>query len=165
MTRCAPSGARVPKICIGEAYGNTRQAALSLGPMVLWIALIAALSLPSSPGLRTEASASLKGALSPVPRPRPGRLPPEVIQRVVRSHFGAFRGCYEASLRMNPLSPTVHIGFTIDARGKVRGVTATSDYDRTLDRCIAREVRSLTFPPPEGGPVRVRYPIFLSPGP
>lgn len=131
--------------------------------MVLWIALIAALALPSA-GPHTDSPGMLQGALPPAPRPRVGRLPPEVVKRVMRSHFGAFRGCFEATLRMNPLSPTVNIGFTIDERGNVRGVTASSDYDTTLDRCIAEEVRSLSFPPPEGGPMRVLYPVFFSPG-
>ena len=31
-----------------------------------------------------------------------GRIPPEVIQRVVRLNNGRFRGCYEAALRTNP---------------------------------------------------------------
>jgi len=31
-----------------------------------------------------------------------GRLPPEVIQRIVRQNFGRFRNCYESSLRTNP---------------------------------------------------------------
>ena len=31
-----------------------------------------------------------------------GRLPPEVIQRIVRQNFGRFRLCYENGLRSNP---------------------------------------------------------------
>jgi len=34
-----------------------------------------------------------------------GRLPPEVIQRIVRQKFGRFRLCYEQNLRMQPSLP------------------------------------------------------------
>ena len=44
-----------------------------------------------------------------------GRLPPEVIQRIVRQSFGRFRLCYEDVLKTNPkASGRVTIKFVID---------------------------------------------------
>mgnify|MGYP006314362019 FL=1 len=49
-----------------------------------------------------------------------GRLPPEVIQRIVRQNFGRFRLCYENGLRNNPtLSGRVSVKFVIDRSGAV----------------------------------------------
>jgi len=50
-----------------------------------------------------------------------GRLPPEVIQRIVRQNFGRFRLCYEDGLRKNPtLQGRVAIKFVIDRGGRER---------------------------------------------
>ena len=47
-----------------------------------------------------------------------GRLPPEVIQRIVRQNFGRFRLCYENGLRNNPnLQGRVTVKFVIDRSG------------------------------------------------
>src|SRR5687767_8833631 len=45
----------------------------------------------------------------------PGRLPPEVIQRIVRQNFGRFRLCYETELKKQPeLTGKVEVTFTIE---------------------------------------------------
>ena len=52
-----------------------------------------------------------------------GRLPPEVIQRIVRQNFGRFRLCYENGLRTNPnLQGRVAVKFVIDRDGAVSNV-------------------------------------------
>ena len=49
-----------------------------------------------------------------------GRLPPEVIQRIVRQNFGRFRLCYENGLRNNPnLQGRVSVRFVIGRDGAV----------------------------------------------
>ena len=49
-----------------------------------------------------------------------GRLPPEVIQRIVRQNFGRFKLCYEDGLRKNPsLQGRVAVKFVIDRSGAV----------------------------------------------
>ena len=56
--------------------------------------------------------------------PRSGRLPPELIQAVVRSHFKDFRVCYEAGLTRNPeLAGRVTTRFVIDREGRVDSVS------------------------------------------
>jgi hypothetical protein len=96
-----------------------------------------------------------------------GRLPPEVIQRIVRQNFGRFRLCYENGLRTNPnLQGRVAVKFVIDRSGSV---STTSDGgsdipDQGVVSCVVRGFGNLSFPQPEGGIVTVVYPIIFNPG-
>lgn len=95
-----------------------------------------------------------------------GRLPPEVIQSVVRSNMGRFRACYEQSLRPQPsLQGRVTTKFAIARDGTVPfAVDAGSDVpDAALIACIGRAFESLSFPRPEGGVATVVYPLILAP--
>jgi hypothetical protein len=96
-----------------------------------------------------------------------GRLPPEVIQRIVRQNFGRFRLCYENGLRNNPtLSGRVSVKFVIDRSGAVS--TAQDGGSELPDQgvigCVVRGFGNLSFPQPEGGIVTVVYPIIFNPG-
>jgi hypothetical protein len=96
-----------------------------------------------------------------------GRLPAEVIQRIVRQNFGRFRLCYEAGLRSNPsLNGRIATKFVIGRDGAVmQSSDAGSDLpDQNVVACIVRSFNSLSFPAPEGGIATVTYPIILSPG-
>lgn len=96
-----------------------------------------------------------------------GRLPPEVIQRVVRQNFGRFRMCYDAGLRTNPsLGGRVAVKFIIDRTGAVStAADGGSDLaDRNVVSCVVRAFNSLSFPQPEGGIVTVVYPFSFTPG-
>ncbi len=94
-----------------------------------------------------------------------GRLPPEVIQRIVRQNFGRFRLCYENGLRNNPsLAGRVAVRFVIDRKGEV---TLTADGgsdlpDNSVVACVVRAFGSLSFPAPEGGIVTVVSPLMFS---
>ena len=96
-----------------------------------------------------------------------GRLPAEVIQRIVRQNFGRFRLCYEAGLRGNPsLTGRISTKFVI---GRDGGVMQSSDAgsdlpDQNVVACVVRSFNSLSFPAPEGGVATVTYPLTLSPG-
>jgi hypothetical protein len=96
-----------------------------------------------------------------------GRLPPEVIQRIVRQNFGRFRLCYENGMRNNPnLQGRVSVKFVIDRSGAV-SMTADggSDMpDQGVVQCVVRGFGNLSFPQPEGGMVTVVYPIMFNPG-
>ncbi|WP_437542185.1 AgmX/PglI C-terminal domain-containing protein [Sorangium sp. So ce367] len=97
-----------------------------------------------------------------------GRLPPEVIQRIVRQNFGRFRLCYESGLlRDAGLQGRVTLRFTIDPRGAlINARDGGSDLpDRAVVSCVVRALRDLTFPAPEGGSVDVVYPVLFSPPP
>jgi len=96
-----------------------------------------------------------------------GRLPREVVQRIVRQNFGRFRFCYEQGLTRNPsLEGRVAVRFVIDRTGAVSTATAEPGglSDQAVSRCVAQGFLGLSFPPPDGGIVTVSYPIMLSPG-
>jgi len=82
-----------------------------------------------------------------------GRLPREVIQRIVRQNFGRFRLCYDNGLRTNPnLQGRVTAKFVIDRTG---AVSAASDggsdlRDKAVVDCVIRGFSNLSFPQPEG---------------
>ncbi len=95
-----------------------------------------------------------------------GRLPPEVVSRVVRRSFQAFKACYECGLRNNPnVQGRVTIRFVIGADGAVShvGNGGTDLPDLGVLRCIWPAFEGMSFPRPESGTVTVTYPIFLAP--
>ncbi len=96
-----------------------------------------------------------------------GRLPAEVIQRIVRQNMGRFRLCYENGLRANPgLQGRVSTQFVIGRDGAVSAANdAGSDLpDQKVVQCIVSSFTNLSFPQPEGGIATVVYPLVLSPG-
>ncbi len=97
-----------------------------------------------------------------------GKLPAEVIQRIVRQNFGRLRLCYENGLRTDPsLSGRVEVAFTIDKDGAVSGVGSgggTTLPDSAVVSCVTKAFGGLSFPAPESGVVKVTYPINFSPG-
>jgi hypothetical protein len=96
-----------------------------------------------------------------------GRLPPEVIQRIVRQNFGRMRLCYENGLRGNPgLQGRVSTRFVIGRDGAVSAANdAGSDLpDQKVVQCIVGSFMNFSFPQPEGGIATVVYPLTLSPG-
>ncbi|MBS2013266.1 MAG: AgmX/PglI C-terminal domain-containing protein [Deltaproteobacteria bacterium] len=96
-----------------------------------------------------------------------GRLPPEIIQRVVRQNFGRFRACYEEGLRRRgpKLAGRVETRFVIGRDGAVReSLPLRSELgDRDVEACVARAFSGLVFPTPEGGVIDVHYPIVFRP--
>jgi hypothetical protein len=114
------------------------------------------------------------GHKTTAPRLRPqgitsvgGRLPPEVIQRVVRQNFGRFRQCYEDGLRRNPtLEGRVAVRFVIGRDGAVSNAgNGGSDLaDSGVVSCVIGAYYGLSFPAPEDGVVKVVYPILFTPG-
>ena len=78
-----------------------------------------------------------------------GRLPPEVIQRIVRQNYGRFRLCYENGLRNNPnLQGRVGVRFVIGRDGAVSNVSnGGSDMpDAAVVQCVVRAYYGLSFP-------------------
>ncbi len=96
-----------------------------------------------------------------------GRLPPAVIQLVVRKHFGNLRGCYEPALGINAaLTGRVSVRFVIGRDGKVSHVTdGGSDIpDPQVVSCVLQVFTTFEFPPPANGIVTVVYPVMFAPG-
>ena len=96
-----------------------------------------------------------------------GRLPSEVVQRIVRQNYGRFRMCYENGLRANPnLTGRVTARFVIGREGSVtNAANGGSDLpDSGVVSCVVQAFYGLSFPTPENGIVTVSYPILFSPG-
>jgi outer membrane biosynthesis protein TonB len=96
-----------------------------------------------------------------------GRLPPEVIQKLVRTHFGAMRLCYENGMRRNRnLSGRITTKFVIGPDGAVKMVAlaCTSVPDDLVVECVLKAFGNLQFPAPDGGMVTVVYPIMFNAG-
>jgi hypothetical protein len=96
-----------------------------------------------------------------------GRLPPEVVQRIVRQNYGRFRQCYENGLTRNPnLTGRVTARFVIGREGAVTNAqNGGSDLpDSGVVSCVVSAFYGLSFPTPENGIVTVSYPIMFSPG-
>lgn len=96
-----------------------------------------------------------------------GRLPPEVIQRIVRQNFGRFRLCYENGLRNDPkLAGRVTVKFVIDRSGAVSSAAdgGSELTDKGVIACVVRGFSNMNFPQPEGGIVTVVYPLIFNPG-
>jgi hypothetical protein len=96
-----------------------------------------------------------------------GRLPPEVIQRIVRQNFGRFKLCYQRGLEKNPtLAGTVATHFVIGRDGSVTKTEPDSSStltDADVTACIVRGFGNLSFPQPESGIVSVVFPIVFAP--
>jgi hypothetical protein len=95
-----------------------------------------------------------------------GRIPSEVIQRVVRQNFGKFRACFESGLRRDPsLAGRVSVRFVIGRDGGVMSAASGgSDLpDPAVVSCVVAGFRGLQFPQAEdGGTATVVYPILFS---
>ena len=94
-----------------------------------------------------------------------GRLPADVIRRVVRSTFGRFALCYENALRVDPkLAGRITVRFTIDGSGSVSSATEDSSdlTSPTMRQCVVRSFATLPFPQPESGTVTVDYPLIFA---
>jgi hypothetical protein len=115
-----------------------------------------------------------RGRMTKAPRVTPlgtttvnGRIPAEVIQRIVRQNYGRFRVCYEQGLRSNPsLTGRVAARFVIGRDGSVSSVANSgSDLpDPNVTQCVTSTFYGLSFPEPDGGIVTVIYPILFTPG-
>jgi hypothetical protein len=95
-----------------------------------------------------------------------GRLPALTIRATVRKNFGPFAQCYLDGLRRDPkLEGRITARFVIERDGAVSSATAVNYTipDCDVGACLLKSFESLKFPAPEGGPVRVTYPIMFSP--
>jgi hypothetical protein len=95
-----------------------------------------------------------------------GRLPPDVIQSVVRNRYVAMQSCYEMGLASNPnLRGRVVTRFVIGGDGKVSHayIVENEVADCGVARCVREEMSKCVFPPPKNGIVTVVYPLMLEP--
>jgi len=94
-----------------------------------------------------------------------GGLDRSVIARVIESHLGQIRYCYERQLSANPgLYGKVQVRFAISSNGSVQtqNVGRTTLNSAMVEGCILRRVAGWRFPKPKGGTrVLVTYPFLF----
>ncbi|EYF01088.1 AgmX/PglI C-terminal domain-containing protein [Chondromyces apiculatus] len=97
----------------------------------------------------------------------PGKLPPEVIRRVVQRHVGRIHACYNKALANDPmLEGRVTVRFTIGKDGSVTQVqdVASRMKDMEVVSCVQAVFKTMTFPQPEGGAVTTTHSVkFMNP--
>jgi Ca-activated chloride channel family protein len=102
----------------------------------------------------------------PAPTLVGGELDKDIIRRAVRRKEYQLTYCYERELLTAPkLAGTVNASFTINDGGHVSGAVAVGLGNAVVEACIAEALKSLEFPRPQSGPVRVSYAFVLKPPP
>lgn len=95
-----------------------------------------------------------------------GKLPPEVVGRIVRQDMGRFRLCYEDLLKTKATARgTVSVELSIAATG---AVTAAKDSgsdigDAKMVACVRQAMAGMKFPKPEGGTVKAVVAVTFEP--
>jgi beta-lactamase regulating signal transducer with metallopeptidase domain len=113
-----------------------------------------------------------RGAAPPTASPD-GRVTPEKVQAVVRTHFDVFTACYDAGLRSDPkLAGIVNVKSVVDRDGvtvQTQDVgnsdapwPGTTLPDKNVVACIVSEFGKITYPPGPGF-ITVLYPIQFGP--
>lgn len=97
-----------------------------------------------------------------------GGIDRNVIDQIVRRRQDRIRLCYERQLNFRPnLSGKITVQFVIGKEGEVVGTQFLEDTmknDQVRD-CISSEVKTWTFPKPNGGTlVKVDYPFVFASG-
>jgi hypothetical protein len=122
-----------------------------------------------------------------------GRLAQAAIQGVIQKNFKQLYACYEEGLSRNPkLRGKIVLRFVVAPAGNVSEVAAIDQgrlpqgsqveslggrggreagklgaerfiSDTTVTSCVLEAYRGFQFPKPEGGPVKVIYPLVFSP--
>lgn len=94
-----------------------------------------------------------------------GTLSGDAVRQTVGRAIGGIKACYERGLRRDPtISGRLTMVFTIGGGGRVVDAqTSSSTLPVEIGDCVAGRIRSLRFPPPEGGDVTVSYPFLFAP--
>jgi hypothetical protein len=94
-----------------------------------------------------------------------GTLSADAVRATVGRALGGIKACYERALRRNPtLGGRVSVVFTVGGGGRVVSASATNNtVAPEVGTCIVGRIRSLRFPPPQGGNVTFSYPFFFQP--
>lgn len=102
-----------------------------------------------------------------VQEPETGKIAnmPE-FRAVLARNQGAMQNCYERALRRDPnLQGRVNLNLLISTNGQVREASARGQSlrDATVTECMEVHARSIAFPRPDGGAVRMNVPYVFNP--
>jgi len=88
----------------------------------------------------------------------------ELIRKVIRSHVGQVRYCYEAQLATQPdLAGRVSVTFQVGPSGQVAmaRVASATMQSSSLEACLLSRVRTWLFPAQKGSGYLVTYPFLF----
>ncbi|MEW5743639.1 MAG: AgmX/PglI C-terminal domain-containing protein [Myxococcota bacterium] len=91
-------------------------------------------------------------------------LDKELIRRIIRSHLGQVRFCYEEQLVTKPeLSGKVAVTFHVSPAGMVDAarVSTSTVGSPALETCLLSRVRTWRFPSQKGGSFVITYPFLF----
>ena len=120
-------------------------------------------------GYQFEADSTRNATASPasdlsLPHAAGDRIPPETVQAVLRSHYGAVVGCYQAGLAKNPsLAGTITVKVVAGPDGATQRATdeGATVGDPEVVACVIGELAKVAYPR-GGGVLTVLYPITLA---
>jgi ferric-dicitrate binding protein FerR (iron transport regulator) len=115
-------------------------------------------------GTRIE-EAAIRKLMREADEARLGTLDPALISPVIRAAIPTLKRCYERALKIAPqLEGTLTLSIRVAPDGHVARaqVSGPTELPEALESCIVREVRGLTFPRPDGGPVQLELPLKLA---
>lgn len=120
--------------------------------------LVASASATESAGPVASASISAARVNAPV---KEGFLPKGVIESRVRARMGQMNSCVSGEASKPGFQQArVTLNFWIGTSGNVTSASGNSaDLPPAVVSCVVAQVRSISFPQPEGGPVNVIFPI------
>ncbi len=89
-----------------------------------------------------------------------GRLPPQVVERMIRRHFGFFMICQETTHASGShFSGVATVRFIIDRTGATAGrpVASSNLKDEAFLKCLENGFSLISYPSPDSGEVTVHY--------
>jgi len=94
-----------------------------------------------------------------------GTLPRRIVRETFDRARPNLKACYETALKRFPkLEVSVTARVSVGTRGQVAKVRLRGgERWPDLERCISTVLNQLSFPPPNGGPVDLIFPLRLSP--
>jgi TonB family protein len=98
-------------------------------------------------------------ALGPAVRAEPELTPKQQVEKVVNDHMDEFRECYTKRAKVKTtLAGKLVVLITIEEKGNVSDAKVTQSLDDEVDACVAKTMKTLTFPSP-GQQVKMKYPF------
>jgi len=95
-----------------------------------------------------------------------GKLPQDVVTRIVRASTARLRACYERELAQNPATQgKVVIRFEVEPKGSVATIidNGSDIKSQNVIQCVIAQVRRMSFPEPESGNVVATMTLRMAP--
>jgi hypothetical protein len=95
-----------------------------------------------------------------------GQISQAAVEKALAGHLAKFQHCYEKALITDSsLSGTIVMQWTISTAGQPSGIKVVrSEMNNSfLHDCISKEIGTVRFPSPKGGPVSIKYPFAFTP--